>query len=167
MDGCHSTGIMRKVYIFCDILLTLCIWHSVDMENMVDFSSWFVDLWAGCHFCSLQVACHSGDLDVGLKVLKEMKDRGVKPVVATFNTLLSSCSYHVSTSLVILLLVSLERSFWQIPFLTCYKWHLPERKSQKWVSPALFSYMNGITELAPKFWRPLNVLAMESKGEEQ
>jgi pentatricopeptide repeat protein len=33
-------------------------------------------------------------LDVGLKVLKEMKDRGVKPVVATFNTLLSSCSYH-------------------------------------------------------------------------
>lgn len=35
MDGCHSTGIMRKVYIFCDILLTLCIWHSVDMENMV------------------------------------------------------------------------------------------------------------------------------------
>jgi len=45
---------------------------------------------------SLQVICHSGELDSGLSILREMKVRGVQPDVATFNTLLASASYHVS-----------------------------------------------------------------------
>lgn len=43
----------------------------------------------------LQVMCHCGELDSGLRVLGEMQDAGVQPDVTTFNTLLASASYHV------------------------------------------------------------------------